>query len=48
MDDILILSRSQWQLINARRTLYKELRKLKLTTRPEKTDVGLIQKDLIF
>ena len=48
MDDILILSRTQWQLINARRTLYKELRKLKLTTRPEKTDVGLIQKGFNF
>ena len=45
---LLILSRTQWQLINARKILYTELHKLKLTTRPEKTDVGLIQKGFNF
>jgi hypothetical protein len=48
MDDFLILSKTMWQLRNARKKLYKHLNKLNLETRPEKTDTGKITQGFEF
>lgn len=48
MDDILILTKTRWQLRRALRQLYELLAPLKLTLHPDKTFIGLIERGFDF
>ncbi len=48
MDDILILTKTRWQLRRAIRTLYELLEPLKLELHPLKTFIGLIKRGFDF
>jgi RNA-directed DNA polymerase len=48
MDDILVLTRTRWQLRRAVRTLNRTFAELKLSQHPDKTFIGRIERGFDF